>query len=438
MARSRRRAGGSGGSNGGAAGLEDLLLVGLATRALAESALHSGFRPRTVDFYGDLDQKRRVENVALGRDLARRYSALEAALAAAPLAARSVAYGADLENSPAAVARIARGRELLGNPPLVLRAVRNPAALFAALARGGMPTPLTVFPRGTARLPRAAPGDGHPPAPPRRMSSPGSPRARRWLRKPRSGGGGRGIALLEPAATAANARHIDRDEILQELVEGPTLSLTFLADGAGVRPLALSLQLEDREAFGAAPFGYVGSLSRLPSGIDECSVREGATRAATIVTRAFGLRGWNGMDFILRRGEVVPLEMNPRYTASMELWDGPSVRLFAAHVDACRGRLSGDWLPQPVEVRGKALLFARRPVVVGDSTHWLAAIPAPAAGEGDLRWPERPIADVPFPGDRIERGEPVCTLLAAGDSSDACMGRLRALATDVERDLHDA
>jgi predicted ATP-grasp superfamily ATP-dependent carboligase len=390
----------------------DLLLVGISTRALADSAFQSGFRPRTVDFYGDLDQKRLVENVALGRDLGRGYSATEAARVASLLPAKAVAYGADLENAPRAVARLARGRELLGNPPEVLRAVRDPAALFAVLERGGVPTPLTIGPE-------SAPATGR--------------KGRRWLRKPLRGGGGRGIAF------AANPGSPAVGEIVQECLEGPTLGFSFLADGAWVRPLALSLQLEERDIFGAAPFAYCGSLSTLPAEADESSLREQALRAAGLATSAFGLRGWNGMDFVLRRGELVPLEVNPRYTSSMELWDGPETRLFAAHAEACRGRVEGDWLPRPPDVRGKAILFARRSVTVGDSSRWLepdflsrpthlARAPARVPA-----WPTRPIADVPHPGERIQAGLPVCTLYASAESAEDCLRNLAALARGVER-----
>ncbi|MFN2433156.1 MAG: ATP-grasp domain-containing protein [Gemmatimonadota bacterium] len=406
----------------GDAAAADVLLVAMSSRALADSALRAGFRPSTVDWFGDLDQKSRVANVALGRDLGLPYSAAAAARCAARLSARAVAYGADLENHPAAVARLARGRELLGNPPAVLRAVRDPERVFAALGAAGVPTPRTLARRPAGGLPPGA----------------------RWLRKPRAGGGGVGVALASGAASRPR-----RAEVLQELLEGPSFSLAFLADGARALPLALSLQLEEREAFGAAPFAYCGSVSRLPEDIDTGSVREQAWRAAQAVTRAFGLRGWNGMDFLLRRGEVVPLEVNPRHTSSMELWDEPRRPLFADHVRACRGSLEGDWpadgwLRAHAGTRGKAILFARVSVRVGDSARWLelrGLRPAAASrarrprGGAVASWPESAVADLPHPGERIPAGRPVCTLFAAAPTAPLCVAALRQLAATVERDL---
>jgi predicted ATP-grasp superfamily ATP-dependent carboligase len=412
-----------------------VLLVGYSTRALADAALRSGFRPRTVDFFGDLDQKARLENLALGRDLRLSWSALEAARIAERFHAERVAYAFDLENRPDAVERLARNRELLGNTASALRAVRDPARLFRILGDADLPTPLTVFPDTAG----AGPADLRAPSPPHH-AGPGSGPARsgpggRWLVKPQLGGGGRGIARAEPG------RIPGPDEMLQELVEGPAIGFSFLADGKNVRPLGLAAQLVETRAFGAVPFAYVGSLSCLPPGLDPGPIREQAVCAAEVVTRACGLRGWNGMDFVVRNGEVVVLEVNPRHTSSMELWDGPGARLFAAHAEACRGRIEGSWLPEPEEVRGKALLFAKRAVRARETLAPSAAAPGAAASgtargaESGPAWPERAVADIPHPGERIARGQPVCSLFATGPSADACLAALRELALRVEAQL---
>jgi predicted ATP-grasp superfamily ATP-dependent carboligase len=447
-----------------------VLLVGWSTRALADAALRSGYRPRTVDFFGDLDQKRRVENLSLGRDLGLPWSPPAAARAAASLPSAPIAYGFDLENHPEAVESLAAGRELLGNSASVLRAVRDPARLFRILSESGISTPLTLFPgaeTGADRGASEAGSDGRALEP---VSGGGDASGlRRWLVKPLRGGGGRGVSGAEPG------RLPGPDEMLQEEIRGPVLGFSFLADGQDVRPLAIATQIEDRAAFGAGRFAYVGSLSCLPSGLDETALREQALRAAVAVTRAFGLRGWNGLDFAVRNEEVLPLELNPRHTSSMELWDAASTRLFAAHVEACRGRIEGTWLPPSPAVRGKAVLFARRSVVVRESLVRLADLPDPASGAtrtetvatpardaaspraatstraattmgaaaplghgsgpGAAGWPERAVADVPHPGERIARGQPVCSLYAVGSTAAGCVAALRALADQVEGHL---
>src|SRR4029077_18811469 len=62
-----------------------------------------------------------------------------------------------------------------------------------------------------------------------------------------------------------------------------------------------------------------------------------ATLMAESVTRAFGLMGVNGVDFVARRGIPYAIEVNPRYTAAMELVERAyGISLFDVHARACR------------------------------------------------------------------------------------------------------
>ena len=52
----------------------------------------------------------------------------------------------------------------------------------------------------------------------------------------------------------------------------------------------------------------------------------------------FGLKGLNGIDFLLTADdEPMFLEVNPRYSASMELFAAAMADLFSLHVKACQG-----------------------------------------------------------------------------------------------------
>jgi predicted ATP-grasp superfamily ATP-dependent carboligase len=72
---------------------------------------------------------------------------------------------------------------------------------------------------------------------------------------------------------------------------------------------------------------------------------------------------------------------------------------------------------------GKAIVFARRDVVVGDTSAWLDR---PA----DLE-----IRDIPHPGERIAAGRPVCTVLAGGSDSTVCHAALVRGAERVYEEL---
>lgn len=360
-----------------------LLVAGVTTRPIASSAARSGWTVTAVDAFGDLDLRACARVIALRREDGG-FDPSAAAAAARNIPADAVTYSSNFENHPSAVATLAAGRRLLGNPAAVLERVRDPFGLMLALRRYGFETPET-----RARAPRGAAG------------TPG-----RWLLKPRRSGGGHGTRAWRPG------RPVGRHQYLQQRIAGTPGSIVFLADGRRALALALSRQIVGERAFGASGFRYCGSL--MGGGLFEAEqALLGRARAmADAVTRDFGLVGLNGIDFIARAGVPWPIEVNPRYSASMELLERHGeTPLFALHAGACTGRLP-EAPPRPVRgVLGKAVVFARRDVALRETRGWLR---------------DPAIADVPHPGERIPRGRPICTVFATGRNAGAC---LRALAS---------
>ena len=195
-----------------------ILIAGLTTRALAESAVRAGAAIVTVDYFGDLDQARLCETHSL-RERGRGYSAAAILEAARELDYEAVVYCGGLENHPGVVAELARDRVLLGNAPETLRRVRDPGELLplsrAARVRGA----------GNARRVRS-PARGRP------LALEAGARRRRPGRAPLGG--------QPPAGT----------QILQELVDGVSASASFVADGRRSVVLAWTAQLHRREASG--------------------------------------------------------------------------------------------------------------------------------------------------------------------------------------------
>jgi hypothetical protein len=352
-----------------------ILLAGLTTRAMAESAVGAGCDVVSVDLFGDLDQKRLCPNVSL-RERGVRYSAAAILAAARSLEYDAVAYCGGLENHPKVVARLAADRTLLGNTPDTLRRVRDPARLFPFLADRGFTVPATIGPGAPL------PAGGH------------------WLCKPVRSGGGVGIGRFTGASLAP-------DQILQAYVEGTPASATFVADGGQCVPLGWTEQLR-------GPRGFLYGGNVLPLDAPAAAFEE-VRALAEALTAGFGLRGVNGFDFVLRDGRPVLVEVNPRYCASMELWDRATGRsVFALHLAACRGALP-ERADAVAGVWGKAIVYASQRVGVGDT----------------LPWVERGVRDVPPPGAVIEEGHPICTVLGSGPTRAACGEELRVQAAGV-------
>jgi uncharacterized protein len=366
-----------------------ILVVAFSARMLAELAVRGGHEVMAVDHFGDLDLERTCANVSVAGPMAALVDAAE------EIPAERVVYGAGLENRPDLVERLATGRKLLGCSPESLRRVRDPEQLAAA----GLPYPRTFV--------------GRPP--PRRDG--------RWLRKPLRSGGGRGVRAWRGGV-------VGDGDVVQERITGMPCSAAAVADGRSAVVLGLTEQLTGRAEFGARGFTWCGNIS--PPRLSEEQSRVLADAADVICRRiaeAFGLRGLFGVDAVERDGVPWPVEVNPRYTASVEVLErGLGVPLLVLH------RAVFEHQPVPVmpanqrgAMWGKAIYYAPHDLVVPDDGPWMKALEQPID--------EAAYADLPHPGEVIERGRPVLTCFAAGRDESDCTTRLREMAAALDRHL---
>jgi len=270
-------------------------------------------------------------------------------------------YGAGFENRPDLVRALARGRELLGTPAELLAAVRDPWAVGAAARAAGAHAPAT---RTTIRAANTA---------------------GLWLRKPRQGGGGRGVRRWRSGRLGST-------EILQRQVRGLSCSAVAIGDGRRATSLGLTEQLHRSPGF-----SWVGNLTppRLPDA--ELAELDAQLRAVCDeVAARFGVRGAFGVDAIWDGRRAWVLEVNPRPPASLELF-GPGC--FEAHVRGARGLgLAAAGTPAAAtSAKVKLVLFADRDLRAPDPD-W---------------WPAHLVRDIPHTGETIRRGAPVCTLVSA-------------------------
>jgi predicted ATP-grasp superfamily ATP-dependent carboligase len=365
-----------------------ILVVAFSARMLAELAVRDGYEVVALDHFGDLDLRRLCRSVSI-----RQGGMVALVDAAEEIGAPRVVYGAGLENRPELVARLAAGRTLLGCPPEMLRRVRDPAVLGASLRAGGFAYPRTFAGRDA------------------------QPRAGRWLRKPRRGGGGRGVREWRGGRLGGGV-------VVQERIAGLPCSATAVADGRSAALLGVSEQLIGRRSLGARGYTWCGNLvpPRLAAQERHALVDE-ARAICSHMAAAFGLRGLFGVDMIWDGERAWVVEVNPRPPASLETIEAAhGVRSFGAHLDACAGRLPAiRSFADPVGAAGKAVIFATEDVRVPDTSAWAA----------------RGIRDVPHPGEPIAAGHPICTLVATGRTPEAVLSDLEARAAALRAELHD-
>jgi len=357
-----------------------LLIVAVSGRALAQSAGRAGYRPVVLDLFADQDTRaassvsRRV-NVpgTLRIDPAR---LLETVRRLAPGA--GLVYGSGFEGRPALLERLSRGRALYGNTPATLRSVRDPARFFPLLRRLGIPHPAV------------------------RLAPPARPEG--WLVKHPGTAGGTGVLSARDTPPA-------RGDYYQRLEAGDSMSATFLADGR--RALVLGFNRQWTAPRPGRPYLYGGAAGGL-------AVRPGLRReiegALDGLVAETGLLGLNGLDFIRRRGTWLALELNPRPTATFELYDPDYAGgLFRWHLRACTGELP---------IRAAVPRAVRAQAVVHTAAASVVTMKFP-------RW----CRDLPMPGTSFAPGDPVCTVHATGPDVARAMALLRQRVRAFRRSL---
>lgn len=204
------------------------------------------------------------------------------------------------------------------------------------------------------------------------------------------------------------------------------MSAVFVGQGRSAILVLVTEQLVGTGWLHAGPFQYAGNVG--PVDVAEPWGRE-LHRLGDVLAAAFGLRGVWGVDFVLHAGRPHPVEVNPRYPASLELFDlafGSTVmHLHAGAFGAAAGpRCAPAWVRQVI---GKAVYYAPRPVTFPGSGPWDADL----AGEPDP-WRVPGFADLPDPGAEVPAGWPVLTLFAAGPTGAEVRRGLQLRAADLD------
>lgn len=352
----------------------NIIIVGASARAAAFSALRAGMRPYAIDLFADCD----LADVCPAVKIKRYPQDFEQALSEAPQAPWM--YTGGLENYPDLVDRLAGLRTLYGNGAEVLRRIRTPELLAECLlgSEFEMPEIQTEPP----------PADSD----------------QDWLRKPRRSSGGLGIRR----ALAGDEPQDQRDDYYQEFIRGPASSAIFLAKRQGCQLLGLTEQKSGVAEIPEEPFLYGGSQ------VWSCDpeYREELKDLGKRLTRRFGLRGLFNVDLACF---YAVLEVNPRYSASMEVLEHTrGANFLTGHVAQFDASLAGK----------RNCGMSRQPDFVVKEIVYATADCSVTPELDRLRrtWNHEPLlpslADIPRTGDRIRRGQPVVSVIVEGEDDD--------------------
>jgi predicted ATP-grasp superfamily ATP-dependent carboligase len=379
--------------------IHKLAIVGASARAAAFSALRAGYEVVAADLFADADLERLCP--------ASRITGYPEGFAdwLATTDCDGWLYTGGVENHPQLVDRMAQLRPLLGTAGAALHEVRNPERLQRVLTRDGLNFPETCF------------------------TADGLPLDGSWLCKTYRAAGGAGVWRLDGAV--ARERADSERAVFQRHIPGDAYAATFVANSGG-EAMLLGVTRQFVGWNPAKPWQYVGSVGPLSLAVG--LLRQIKSMGAVLSTE-FNLRGVFGVDFIIDGGDAWIVEVNPRYTASVEVLERAAGKsAISIHVPYCGPyrpaaglRSTGrPFLTASSRVHGKAIVFAPQTVRISPSFFKWTMEQTKSADTDP--W----LADLPNEGEEIAEGRPILTVFSSGATVDECEHALRRNVAMIE------
>lgn len=300
-------------------------------------------------------------------------------------------YGSGFEAQPELLAEVSAIIPVLGNAAATVQAIKTPAVFFASLQRCGIRFP-PVF---------DAPSSDE--------------NSTVYLEKFSGGCGGTHIKQLRQNNVVADSRCY-----YQQYMAGRSVSLLFIAQDGGIEAVGFNEQwLAPSKVM---PFRYGGAVSNI---VLSRSVQQQLLDAAQKLTLAFGLVGLNSLDAIVQDELVYVLEVNPRLSATVGLYEDDN--LLHRHVQACLSSTSSGL------VSADAIVVAESVSPKPSQAHAIVYAPLDLCIKRGWDWPDW-VVDTSSDAVQLLAGEPVCTVLASADNPDEAkrLAQIRVKMIEIE------
>lgn len=351
------------------------LIVSGNARAIAQSCVGAGWTCDVIHPFADTDTVALAQHAVRSSFDERGFDQdLPARIAALNGRWHGVVTGSGFEQRPELLDELRKFAPLAGNDAATVRRCKTPQRIAEGLQAVGVPfAPVRI--------------DG--------VADAG------WLIKSVGGCGGTHVRPAHQGET------IPPGSYAQRRIDGDAASVLFLADGVRGRVIGVSRQ---RPGSVAGPFAWCEAVSDLP--LDDAQ-GVAIARDVDAMVSEFGLRGLNGADLVMGSGFHVIVEINPRPTATMALYESRvQGGLFAAHVAACTTGMDGLVAVPDDTVRGMRIVYAPARIVIAAGVLWPA-------------W----CTDRPAAGSVVPEAAPLCTVHAT--AMDA--GEVTSLLRERER-----
>lgn len=298
-------------------------------------------------------------------------------------------YGSGFEAQPNLLQKIAEVVPLIGNAPETVNAIKDAAQFFSALGQLNIahPAVFDVLPDKDENNKSAV-----------------------YLKKFSAGSGGAHISLVSLNDAKLNNKKLLNNEYYQQQLNGQSVSLLFLADRQKVEVIGFNEQwLNPRDTM---PFRYGGAVGHIEL---SNSVGQQLIEAAERLTVAFGLLGLNSLDAIVQDDKAYVLEVNPRLSATVDLYDNTVENLIDRHVQVCLNQedFGSEYQSQQSQVQ-KTQVKKHKAHAIMYAISDTEIVPS-------IEWPSW-VVDTPFnlyETKKILAGAPICNVTAYAESAEA-------------------
>ncbi|MDD2864740.1 MAG: methenyltetrahydromethanopterin cyclohydrolase, partial [Methylococcales bacterium] len=333
------------------------LIIATSGRMLAQAAKNEGFAMLVIDCFADVDTFNyakkviRVDSLTI-ENLTFALSQLNHFQIA------GVVYGSGFENHVESLYFLEKHFVLAGNSAAIFEQVQDKREFFSALDDLKIPYPQTRF------------------------STPKNSTI--WLTKPLMGQGGVGI-------------NSQKTEIYwQQFCGGKSGSVLFLNSEI--------VGFNTQWTYGDFLFAGISNHSDL----SDFQKKQLGLWVQELATH-FNLRGLNSLDFIHNENEIFVLEINPRPSASMQLYDLPC---FSLHIELTNS------ITAQIDFSAYQIIYAPHSLIIPQNFNW-----------------SKNCHDLPQNGVIIRKNSPICSMIARGMQPEAVLKILEINVKKLEGNL---
>lgn len=231
-----------------------------------------------------------------------------------------------------------------------------------------------------------------------------------WLSKQVGGCGGMHVQPL----TVKTSKLDLNNTYFQKKQAGTPISMLFVADGQAVHLIGFNQQLTAPTK--NLPYRFAGAVSNVTL---HPSVHKMFERAAQKLTSALHLRGICSLDAIVQGEDVWMLELNPRLSATFQLYEN----LLPLHLQSCTSQFSGA-LVKTNASNAQLILYAEQTLNIPQHfvwPDWVGDIPCAESGDSSVK---------------INQHMPICSVFAQAESAELAQNLVQQRAKQL-RDLFE-